>query len=77
MTQDPRWTADNLALLVGHTITGTFLCPDEEFCGFETTAPDGEKFRTWVDADTEGNRCGSVAVHKEDGTRVYPERGKS
>ena len=80
MSAIPSWTAKNLALLVGHTITGAFVDNDDEFCGFNTKDPDGQEYRVWVDRDDEGNGCGSVAVHKvgPDGkgsSRIYPERG--
>ena len=80
MTWDPRFTADSLALLVGHTITGSFVDKDDEYCGFTTRDGEGMEYRVWVDSDQEGNQCGSVAIHKisKNGglaTRIYPERG--
>ena len=80
MSASADWTAKNLELLVGHTIIGTFVDKDDEFCGFTTKDESGQKYLDWVDRDDEGNGCGSVAVHRvaEDGegsARIYPERG--
>lgn len=80
MTHNPSWTAKTLGLLVGHTITGTFVDKDDEYCGFSTEDPKGNKYRVWVDGDEEGNYCGSVSVHgpldeNNEGERLDPEGG--
>lgn len=63
MTNDAKYEAEQLRLLVGASIIDVSLDETGEFFCL-VVQKDGKNYNVWIDSDQEGNSCGSVMIEE-------------